>query len=268
MIAPLPPFAFALLTWRESIVGLAPTESVQMDIRRTWDVMPVTSTGSNLGNTLGGGVESETLGFVRWRLRDESLFNRPLRLLRSEAYDKRAATKVVEEVWADADGAIVRQREERTDRNGRRTGDAIFFPDRIDLTRVDERGGSSFAEMHPGDGMEAVQARFRPLSGEAKSFVRLDAVRGSFVRVDVRRVGHFRGSWGGDGYDGPAYRFTIDGKEQTVMMTVQNEIVQVAFGPQVALVLAGPTKSRRKPGYDPSILILPSDAQPFRLARA
>lgn len=247
------PFTFAFLTWRESIVGMKPTESVQMDIRHTWDILPVSSMGTNVGTTLGGSVESETLGFIRWRMSAETLFSSPCVHLHSEGYDKKAFTKAEEDVWTDADGRIVRQRDVRTGQQGREIGEAVFFPDRIELTRTDTKGKSTFAEVNPAGGMDAVQARFRPMKEDRKEFLRLDAANGSFTKILIERVGHFSGVWGGDRYDGPAYRFTIDGKEQTVMMTKDDEIVQIAFGPQLALVLASPTKSRRKPGFDAPI---------------
>ena len=246
-MAPLP-FAFALLTWRESVVGMKPTELVTMDIRRTWDSAPVSSSGSQSGQTLGGTVMSETMGNVRWRFDEVSLFGKPCRHLVSRGYDMNAGLLATEEVWTDADGAIVRQREVRATERGRRTGEAIFYPDRIELTRTDEAGRSLYAEVNPAGGMEAVQARFRPMSGDRKVFLRLDAIRGSFVRILVERTGRFAGSWAGDRYDGAAYRFTVDGKEQTVMLTGEDEIVRIDFNPQLALVLSGPTRSRRESG--------------------
>jgi hypothetical protein len=245
MLAPLV-LSFAFLTWRESVVGMKPSEMVQMDIRRTWDIAPQSSVGGNVGMILGGGVESETLGYVRWRMRDEILFSRPVHVLRSEGYDKKAAVLSVEEVWTDADGNLVRQRDEKTTLAGKQTGDATFYKDHIELTRTDAHGKSSFAEVNPAGGMEEVQRRFHPMEGDRKEFLRLDAVAGSFKKVVIEKKGRFRGTWGGDAYEGPAYRFSVDGQEQTAMLTSEDEIVQVALSKNAALVLAGPTKSRRK----------------------
>ena len=242
----LPPLAF--LTWRESVVGVKPTEMVQMDVRRTWDVLPTSSSGTNGGRTLGGDTTSETLGFVRWRLRKTTLFDRPMALLRSETYDKATATLLTEEVWTTPSGDIVRQREERATEGGRETADAAFYADRIELTRV-KGGKSTFAALYPAGGMADVQRRFRPMVQSKKEFSRLDGLAGTFRKVVVERTGRFRGTWGGDAYDGAAYRFALDGTEQTLMITPQDEIVQVGFGKGVSLVLVGPTKSRRKPGF-------------------
>ena len=247
-MAPLP-FAFAFLTWRESVVGMKPTELVTMDIRRTWDSMPVSSSGTQGGQTLGGTVMSETMGNVRWRMTDEPLFGKTLRHLATRGLDMRSGVVAQEDVWTDAEGMIVRQREVRATAKGRQTAEATFYPDRIELTRTDERGRSTFAEVNPSGGMAAVQARFTPMAGDRKEFLRLDAVRGGFVRVLIERTGRFKGEWGGDAYEGAAYRFTVDGKAQTAMMTAEGEIVRIEFNPTLALVLSGPTRSRRGPGY-------------------
>ena len=246
-MAPLP-FAFAFLTWRESIVGMKPTELVTMDIRRTWDSVPVSSSGSQGGQTLGGTVMSETMGNVRWRMTDEPMFGKTLRHLATRGLDMRSGVVATEDVWTEADGTIVRQREVRATAKGQETGEATFYPDRIELTRTDAQGRSTFAEVNPSGGMAAVQARFKSMTGDRKEFLRLDAIRGGFVRVTVERTGRFKGEWGGDAYEGSAYRFTVDGKAQRAMMTAEDEIVRIEFNPTLALVLGGPTRSRRAPG--------------------
>jgi hypothetical protein len=247
MLVPLAiPFAF--LTWRESVVGMKPTEMVQMDIRRTWDVPSKTISTPNGSQTFSGGVNSETIGFVRWQIRETTLFNKPCRRLKSEAYDRKAEVLVSEEVWVDFPGNIVRQREERETNAGKQTSDAAFYPDRIELSRVDPQGKTSFAAIHPAGGMEEVQRRFKPIAGSRKEFVRLNGIDGSLVKVSVERAGRFRGTWNGAAYDGSAFRFTVDGKEQTAMLTSQDETVQVDFSKELQLVLAGTPKSRRKGG--------------------
>lgn len=254
MLVPLAiPFAF--LTWRESVVGLKPSESVQMDIRRTWDIRPKNppSIKADVLNRpiqfekMGGGVNSETIGFVRWRITETTLFNRPCHLIKTEAYDRKAMILVSEEVWVDFPGNIVRQREERESNGGKQTSDAAFYEDRIELSRVDPKGKTTFGAVYPSGGMEEVQRRFKPLeSGGKKAFVRLNGLDGSLVKVSVEKAGRFRGSWNGAAYDGPAFRFTVDGKEQTAMLTTHDETVQVVFSDELQLVLAGTPKSRRK----------------------
>jgi len=255
MLAPLS-FTFDFLTWRESVVGMKGTESVQLDIRRTWDIKPKNPpilAGSVLNQSVdlarfGGGVNSETLGFVRWRMSDTTLFSKPCHLLFTEAYDRKAHVLVDEEVWTSTLGEIVRQREVRATDAGREISDAAFYPDRIEASRIDKDGKTTFATVNPAGGMEMVQARFKPMAGNRKEFLRYDGIAGTFRKVVIEKAGRFRGGWGGDSYSGPTYRYTVDGKEQTLMLTEQDEIVQVAFDPEVALVLSGPTKSRRKGG--------------------
>ncbi|RYG24513.1 hypothetical protein EON82_10435 [bacterium] len=255
MLLPLTiPFAF--LTWRECVVGLKPTELVQMDIRRTWDIRPknIPSLQGNALNQpvqfekLGGGVNSETVGFVRWQVHETTLFDKPCRLLKTEAYDKKAQVLVSEEVWVDYPGNIVRQREERETNGGKQTSDAAFYPDRIELSRVDARRRTTFGTLYPSGGMEELQRRFKPLENGKKEFVRLNGIDGSLVKVSVEKAGRFRGSWNGDKYEGASFRYTVDGKEQTAMLTPEDETVQVQFSSEVQLVLSVATKSRRKGG--------------------
>ncbi len=239
------------LTWRESVVGMKPTEMVQLELRRTWDVVPKVTPSLN-GDSVAraaGGVNSQTLGFVRWSMKETTLFNRPVRLLKSEAYDRKTRTSLIEEVWTSLPGDIVRQREERATLNGREIGEAAFYEDRIELTRTDLRGKSTFAALYPANGMAEVQARFKAMTEPRKEFLKLDALTGAFRKVLVERTGRFKGNWGGDAYDGPAYRFTIDGKEQTLMITPEDEVVQIGLDKETAFVLMGTTKSRRKGGF-------------------
>lgn len=233
------------LTWRESVVGMKPTERVQMDVLRTWDVRPITQTGSQTGQTLGGSVQSETLGYVRWRMMDTTLFAKPYRLLHSQTFDKASGTLSLEDVYTNERGEIVRQYEERTTPKGKRIADAAFYPDHIEIARTDAKGKTIFAEMFPAEGMEAVQRRFSPMQGDKKEFLHLDGIAGAFRKVQIVRTGRFKGSWNGVKYDGLGYRFTLDGKEQTLMMTPDDEIVQINFDKGVQVVLSGPTASRR-----------------------
>lgn len=246
----LVPYLFGLITWRECVLGLKETEGVQMELRRTWDVRPknIPNVQNQPADLLkaGGGVNSETLGFVRWSLRDTTLFDKPCKLLRSDAYDQKAHVLMIEEVWVKPTGDIVRQREERRTQAGTEIGDAAFYDDRIELNRIDVAGKPVFATLYPADGMSNVQKRFAPLGKEPKEFLRLDAVGGSFHKVKIEPSGRFAGSWGGETYRGLAYRFTIDGIEQTLMLTPEGETVQIQFDKETALVLAGIPKSHRK----------------------
>lgn len=250
------PLSFALLTWRECVVGMKPVESAQLEIRRTWDVRPKNIPNSPINaiqdkmQRMGGGVNSETLGFVRWRMSNTTLFNKPCRLLRAEGYDQKAHVLRVEEVWTTPEGDILRQRDERTDEGGKEVAESVFWPDRIELTRIDEKKRSTFAEVNPAGGMEEVQRRFKPIQGDRKTFLHFDGITGGFQRVEVQRAGRFQGQWGGEKYDGAAYRFTVNGVATTLMLTQEEEVVQVDFDKETSLVLSGPTKSRRKPGFD------------------
>lgn len=247
-----PAVAFLTFTsWRESAVGLLPFESVQMSVQRTWDIHPVSSSGTSGGMTLGGGVQSESLGFVRWSLTDDTLNGKRCHKFRSQGYDKKLPMMAVEEIWATDGGTILRQRDEFTTMRGKRIGDATFAADHIDLTQTDERGRTTTTEVNPGGGMEAAQARFKPLKTDRKDFLALDAVNGSFHKVSVERTGHFKGVWGATSYEGTTYRYTVDGVEQTAMLTPENETVQVQFNGQTALVLDEAPPSHRKDGSGP-----------------
>jgi len=228
---------------------MKPLESVQMEVRRTWDLRPVTAQSASGSQIFSGGVASEALGYVRWRMTDAALFDRLCHLLRTEGYDQKAKVRMVEEVWTDLGGDIVRQREERTTDGGKEVAEAVFWKDRIELTRTDVQKHSVFSAVNPAGGMAEVQRRFRPIEGSTKEFLRLDALAGTFHRVKVERTGRFRGTWGGDAYDGTAYRFTVDGRTTTLLLTPQNETVQIGLDAETNLVLSGPTKSRRKRGF-------------------
>ena len=240
----LAPFSFALVTWRECVVGVKPTESVSMSLDRTWEVPPkFTARG-----VVPGAVRSDSLGTVAWRIREDTPFAKPCRVLRSEAYDAKRDERSVEEAWVAPNGDIVRQWELRTSARGTETADAAFAVDHIDLTRVDVRGKTTYGEVLLADGMAPVQRRFKPMDGPRKDFLRLDGLAGTFRKVVVERAGRFRGTWGGEAYAGIAYRFTVDGVEQTAMLTPQDELVQIDFSEEVRLVLREATKSKRRGG--------------------
>lgn len=244
----LPPFAFALLTWRECVVGMQPTEMVSMDVRHTLDVAPVSSSGSGGGQTLGGTILQDTLGYVRWKMTDERKDGHVERHLHTEAYDKHHPTMDIEDVWVDAENRILRQTESRTSTEGQELGAATYDKDSITIVKTDRNGKKTTATLYPANGMEELQRRFAPMGKEPKEFVRLDPLTSGFRKIKIEPVGRFDGVWDGSKYSGPSYRFTIDGKEQTLMLTDQNEIVQILFGKDLALVLSAPTKSRRKDG--------------------
>ena len=240
----LAPVAFAFLTYRECIVGMKPSEAVPMGIDYTETVRPRTS---STGITPGGDVISKSLGYVIWKIRNATLGTQPCVVLSTECFDKTVRALYIEEVWTTAEGTIVRQHEELTKDGQKATADSEFYTDHVDVTRVAANGERSKGRLEMGD-IDAVQRRFKPMEGDKKEFQRWDGLAMTFHRVKIERSGRFRGTWGGDKYEGAAYRFTVDGVEQTAMMTAQDEIVQVKLSETVRLVLVGQPKSQRKHG--------------------
>ncbi|GEM_PF-2223649 len=236
------PFPFALLTWRECIVGFEPVEMVHMQVEKNW--VHYNPPGTDLiGN---GSAVGRNLGFVNWRMKEDVRDGRRLRMLHSESYELKTGQLKIEEVWVDpTTNAIAFQDEQRTSIVGNERSQCVFFPDRVECTRILTNGKTVVATMMPADGMEAVQRRFVPVGKDPKEFVVVDGVRGSFHRVKVTPEGRFTGNWGTDKYEGSAYRYTVDGQSYVVMLNPANEIVKIEFTKEISLALTSQPKSKR-----------------------
>ena len=76
----------------------------------------------------------------------------------------------------------------------------------------------------------------------------VDGLHGAFRKMRVELIGRFSGNWGIDKLKGNTYRFTIDGKEQTVMLTPEGEIAKIEFARNYTLTPMAQLASRRKGG--------------------
>lgn len=238
-------FPFAMLTWRESVIGFQPVEMTYMQVEHNW----VSASMPGYGGFGAGYAMGENLGSVKWRMTDQLVDGELLRTLRSESFELKTESRQVEEITVDvATNRIVRQVEEVAGPGGRSRSICTFFWDRVENRRTGPDGRTVTVDMYPGDGMLAVQRRFEPMGNAPKEFLVVDGLKGTFHKVRVDLAGRFKGNWGPDRYDGNAYRFSCEGKEQTVMLTRQGEIAKVEFARDYSLALMGQTASRRKSG--------------------
>lgn len=234
-------FPFATMTWRESVVGFQPVEMTYMQVQHDW----VSASMPGYHNYGLGYAMGENLGAIKWRMTEEFAEGKTLRTLRSESFERKTERQQIEEITVEAGtNRIVRQVEQ----SGRNRSVCTFYSDRIENRRTDAEGRTVTMDMYPSEGMEAVQRRFQPLGKEAKEFVVVDGLHSTFRKVRVEQVGRFSGNWGMDRLKGNAYRFSCDGKEQTVMLTPQGEIAKIEFARDYTLTPMTQLASRRKDG--------------------
>jgi len=235
-------FPFAFLTWRESIVGFQPTEMNFMQIEHNW----VSASKPGYRNFGAGYAMGENLGNVKWRMFDHGEGRDRLRTLHSEAYDQKTDTSQIEDIVVDPlTNRIVSQNEKRNTPMGTVCATSLFFEDRVEIHRLNADGRTVIINLYPPDGMDWVQRRFEPMPTGSKDFLIVDGVEAKFRLVHAELSGRFAGNWGPDKYKGNAYRFTIDGKEQTVMLTKYGEIVKIALGREYSIALMGQPPSHR-----------------------
>ena len=101
------------------------------------------------------------------------------------------------------------------------------------------------ATMLPAEGWRWSNAASRPWARRRRSSSPSTRSGAPSSRCGSRWVGRYRGNWGTDKYEGPAYRFTLGDKSQVVMLSEANEIVSIDFGEKMTLALTGQPKSRR-----------------------
>ena len=238
-------FPFAMLTWRESVIGVQPVEMTYMQVQHDW----VSASMPGYHGYGAGYAMGENLGSIKWRMSEDYSGPKVLRTLRSEAYERTTESRQVEEITVEArSNRIVRQVEQRFGVNGTSQSVCTFLSDHVENRRTGPDGRTVTVDMYPGDGMEAVQRRFEPLGNGPKEFLVVDGLKGTFNKMRVELAGRFQGSWGMDRFKGNAYRFTYGGKEQTVMLTPQGEIVKVEFAREYSLTPMAQLPSRRKSG--------------------
>ncbi|RYG24512.1 hypothetical protein EON82_10430, partial [bacterium] len=109
-------FPFAMLTWRESVVGFQPVEMTYMQVEHNW----VSASMPGYRGYGAGYAMGENLGNVKWRMSDELVGGALLRTLRSESFEAKTETRQIEEITVDvATNRIVRQVEQRAGPGGR-----------------------------------------------------------------------------------------------------------------------------------------------------
>ena len=237
------PFPFPQVTWRESIVGFQPTEMVYMQVEHNW----VSGGMSGYRGYYAGQAMGENLGSVKWRMDDDVFNGRTCRHLHSESHELKTERMRSEDLWVDpATNAILRQDEWQIDEKGTVRSESVYAADHIENRRTGRDGHTVTLQMVPEGGMESVQKRFVPMGdATSKEYLMVDGLTGTFHKVRIEPAGHFNGNWGAEKYKGRSYRFTVDGKGETAMMTDEGELVKVEFSKEHSLMITTATRSRR-----------------------
>jgi hypothetical protein len=172
------------------------------------------NTGGYVDSWMPGGTHEESLGAFECSTREDRIFNQDCSVITSTAtwYQKIGSRKnptnevnwentAKEQIWVTPDGKILRHYLSFTTPRGTQTGDCVYSADSIERRFTDEHNKTSFGELFPSCGMEALNARFKPMIVDGKVVLRekeyfvANPLSGAIDKYTARIGGKFKGEY-------------------------------------------------------------------------
>jgi hypothetical protein len=188
------------------------------------------------------------LGYVRWSVKDDTLFGQPCRVIRLQGLTQSPPPRDVkvseaQSVWYVAPtGKILRQVEVRAGDGGQKTANCTYAEDRIEV-QIEEDGRRRVTTVYPSVAMEKLQLQFQPMivdgkvRRETKEYFVYDPFGGGFERRTATIAGKFAGSWWQTNFRGRHVELTTPQRTVKAYIGDEGDLVQVDFPKNAFIVL-------------------------------
>lgn len=217
--------------------------------------------GQYVDSFIPGGIVTKSLGYLDWSTRDDKLLDTPCVTVSSSGkWQQTIGKKPNEQSWANTgkiqywignDGKILRQYAQLQTPAGSQSGDLTFGPDSIQRRYTGTDGKTSFGEIFPSCGMQALNDQFKPMIVDGKvvlrdkDFFRCDPLTGGVQKYSAHISGKFTGTYLDAGFRGTTV-VIVDpsGKTQTAFISDDGDLVKVKLDDDRFFVINTVPKSR------------------------
>lgn len=213
------------------------------------------NTGGYTDSWIPGGMSEESLGYLDCGTRKDTIFNKDCLVITTTAkWNQKVGHKPHELKWQNvakqqwwvlADGTILRQYSTLQTLEGTQVGDCTYGKDSIQRRYTDIHGQTSFGEIFPSCGMEALYAQFKPMVVDGKVVLRekefsvLNPLTGGLDKYSVHVAGTFKGLFLNANFKGKL--FDVEGPNhlfEKVFLDDTGDLVKVALNDEKFFVIS------------------------------
>ena len=251
---------------REIILGPKPVEFTLLNgfLEREFSARKIASP-SNTGDSYvdswaPGGTHEENLGFFDCNIKPDNIFSKEcIQITSSARWNQKIGRKPNEITWQNAakqqwwvtpDGKILRHFSQFQTPDGLQTGDCVYGVDSIQRRYTDNKGKTSFGEVFPACGMDALNAQFKPMIEDGKVVLRdkeyfiCNPLTGALDKYSVHAAGTFKGEFLHATFKGKL--FDIEGpnkSRQKVFIDDTGDLIKVALDDDRFFVISSVPKT-------------------------
>ncbi|MFI5385237.1 MAG: hypothetical protein ACHQ50_03860 [Fimbriimonadales bacterium] len=258
----LPKFAYELPIiggQREIILGPKPQELALLNGYYERDIAAKhLATGDNTGgyvdSWIPSGTAEDNLGYFDCSTKPDSLFDKPCVVITSNAkwnqklgrkpHEIKFSNYAKQQWWVTADGTILREYAALQTPEGTQTADCTYGKDSIQRRYTNVKGETSFGEIFPACGFEALNAQFKPMVVDGKVVMRekefcvVNPLTGGIDKYTSRISGTFKGEFLFATFKGKL--FDIEGPNklfEKVFLDDSGDLVKVALSDEKFFVI-------------------------------
>jgi hypothetical protein len=211
------------------------------------------NTGDYVDSWIPGGMHEENLGFFDCSVKEDTLFNKPCLLITSSGkWNQTLGTRPREvkvqnfakqQWWVSADGTILRHYSAMQTPDGMQFGDCTYGKDSVERRFTGLNGKTSFGEVFPSCGMEALNAQFKPMVVDGKVVMRdkdfyvLNPLTGAIDKYSAHVSGTFKGEFLSATFKGKLYDITGPKFFEKVFVDDTGDLVKVALDDDRSFVI-------------------------------
>jgi hypothetical protein len=212
------------------------------------------NTGSSyVDSWIPGGTHEENLGFFDCSAKEDALFNKPCILITSTGKWNQTLGRKPNEVkvqnfakqqwWVTPEGTILRHYSALQTPDGIQFGDCTYGKDSIQRRYTDVNGNTSFGEVFPSCGMDALHAQFKPMVVDGKVVLRdkdfyvLNPITGGIDKYSAHIAGTFKGEFLSATFKGKLFDIEGPKSRQKVFIDDTGDLVKVALDDDRSFVI-------------------------------
>jgi hypothetical protein len=217
--------------------------------------------GGYVDSMAPGGIVTKSLGSLDWSTKEDKLIDQNCIVITSTGRWNQSVGKKPNEVrwtneakqqyWLTPDGKIIRQYFQLTTPQGTQSADLTYGTDSIQRRYTNLQGKTSFGEIFPVCGMDALHEQFRPMLAHGKvlardkEFYRCNPLTGGLEKCEAHISGKFQGKYLGAGFRGTTVDIVGPAKDkQTAFVSDDDDLVQVKIDQDRFFVINVVPKSR------------------------
>ena len=246
---------------REMILGPSPKDSVllngflEREVAARHIATPANTGDQYMDSWTPGGMYEDNLGYFDCSARQDTLFDKPCIVISTTAKWKQKYGKKPHQMtwdnyakqqwWVTSEGTILRHYSTLQTPDGTQTGDCVYGKDSIQRRYTDVRGSTSFGEIFPSCGMDALNAQFKPMYADGKLLMRdkdfcvINPLTGGIDKYSVHSAGTFKGTYLDASFKG--HLFEIDGPNkltEKAFLDDSGDLIKVALDDERFFVIS------------------------------